>query len=151
MDLGGARSRSGRPRRPTVVVAGAATLAALITGAILLQGLLDESGPYESTVAVTDDLDVLVVVDPGTVGRNTIHLYLLDARGHPSTRAEAIELLLTRLGRTEEPSRIHPFPAGPGHWVASTVIGQPGPWRLDVVPELDVGGSSRASLRLDIE
>jgi len=78
------------------------------------------------------------VVDPNSVGRNTLHLYVLDATGRPSDQVDDLRLELTYTPAGVGPFRLTPFAAGPGHWIASTEdLSFAGEWEIRVVAGVD--------------
>jgi copper transport protein len=116
----------------------------LLVGVLLVTGVLATTQPaaeaagfgglFETTAALGDELELDVVVDPNTVGRNTVHLYVLDATGRPSDQVDDLRLELTYLPAGVGPIRITPFFAGPGHWIASTdELSFVGEWELRVI------------------
>ena len=119
--------------------------ALLLVGVLVLTGFLavqrpaaEEAGVtglYETSVAITDELDLDVVVDPNRAGEtNAIHLYVLDATGRPAGEAEDLRLELFYEPEEIGPIPVEPFPAGPGHWIANvTELSFPGDWRLTAV------------------
>jgi copper transport protein len=110
----------------------------LLTGFLATQRPAAEqagvTGLYDTSVAITDELDLDVVVDPNRAGEtNAIHLYVLDATGRPSGEVEDLALELLFEPEDIGPLPVEPFPAGPGHWVANVdELTFPGQWRLTV-------------------
>lgn len=98
--------------------------------------LLDESGPV--VVDVTEaDVRVQFILDPGRVGTNDIHLFLLDEVGMPIEVEEvtvSIESEALGVGRIEQPlTRL-----GAGHHTGSTGdLGRAGEWEVHVVVRPD--------------
>lgn len=114
----------------------------LLTGGLVsTQPAADEAGLggyYQTTVALTDELDVDLVVDPNRAGRNTVHIYVLDPTGRPSTDVEDLVLELTYVPQGIGPIPVEPFFAGPGHWTANIDdLAFAGPWEIRVVAGLD--------------
>jgi copper transport protein len=115
----------------------------LVTGVLVATQPASEAagfgGLYETTAALGDDgLEIDVVVDPNEVGRNAIHLYVLDETGRPSADVEDLMLELTYVPEGIGPIPIEPFFAGPGHWVAnSDELAFPGDWQIRVIAGLD--------------
>jgi copper transport protein len=114
----------------------------LVTGALVATQPASEAagfgGLFEATAPLGEGLEIDVVVDPNEVGRNAIHLYVLDATGRPSAEVEDLMLELTYLPESIGPIPIEPFFAGPGHWVAnSDELAFPGDWEIRVVAGLD--------------
>jgi len=95
-------------------------------------------GLFETTSALGDELELDLVVDPNSVGRNTLHLYVLDATGRPSDQVDDLRLELTYTPAGVGPFRLTPFAAGPGHWIASTEdLSFAGEWEIRVVAGVD--------------
>lgn len=95
-------------------------------------------GLYESTQPLAEGYEVDLVVDPNRVGRNAVHLYVLDGTGRPATDVEDLSLQLTFPERDIGPLGLEPLPAGPGHWVATIdEFVFPGEWRVRVIVGLD--------------
>lgn len=96
------------------------------------------TGAYQVTVALTDDYDIDLVVDPNQVGRNAIHVYVLDATGRPAGDIEDLRVELTYVPEQIGPIVIEPFVAGPGHWVANIDdLRFAGEWEVRVVAGID--------------
>jgi copper transport protein len=114
----------------------------LITGFLVSQQPAAEEaglrGLYETTAPLGDELQVQVVVDPNQVGRNAIHLYVLDATGRPAADIDELRLELTYLDEGIGPIELEPLFAGPGHWVANTdELRFTGDWEIRVVAGID--------------
>ncbi len=121
---------------------------ALLSGVLLLTGVLATTQPaaeaagfggvFETTTPLGADLELDLVVDPNVVGRNTLHLYVLDATGRPSAGVEDLRLELTFVPAGVGPIRIEPFFAGPGHWIATTEdLSFAGEWEVRVIAGVD--------------
>lgn len=95
---------------------------------------LTEAQPFNQTVPLTDDVDVNLLVTPGAVGLNEMHLTYIDEQGLLVDRVESVvvEMYLPSEG-------IGPIPAngatlGPGHYLVTTEnLAVAGVWRLEVV------------------
>jgi copper transport protein len=130
--------------------------ALLVTGFLVVQRPAAEAagvtGLYDTTVAVTDDLDLDVVVDPNEAGRtNAIHLYALDATGRPSGEVEDLELSLTYDEQGIGPFVVEPFPAGPGHWVANVdELTFAGDWTVEVTLGIDRFTEERVEITVPV-
>lgn len=122
--------------------------AAVIAGVLVVTGVLVATQPaseaagfgglYETTAPLGNGLEIDVVVDPNEVGRNAIHLYVLDETGRPSAEVEDLMIELTYLPEGIGPIPIEPFFAGPGHWVAnSDELAFAGDWQIRVVAGTD--------------
>jgi copper transport protein len=115
----------------------------LVTGFLVVQRPAADAagvtGIYDTRVAITDDLELEVVVDPNRAGEtNAIHLYVLDATGRPAGEVEDLRLQLAYEPQDIGPFDIEPFPAGPGHWIANVdELTFPGEWRLRATAGVD--------------
>nr|WP_274388228.1 CopD family protein [Salsipaludibacter albus] len=96
------------------------------------------SGAFDTVVALTDDIDVNVVVDPNRAGANEIHAYVLDDTGRPLDAVEEVRFELTQVDEDIGPIERTPLPAGPGHWVLTgSELVVPGTWQVTTVVALD--------------
>ncbi len=88
-------------------------------------------GPY-ATTAQLGDLELNLVVDPATAGRNQIHLYLTNSSGQPTDVDEAT-VSATLASRQIGPLRLEAHQAGPGHFlVHGAQLALAGDWQLRV-------------------
>ena len=131
-----------RQLRSTVRIEAVVLVAVLlVTGFLVTQRPAAEAagltGLYDTSVVLTDDLELDLVVDPNRAGLNTLHLYVLED-GRPSTRVDDLILELTFVPEGIGPIVIEPFFAGPGHFVATTDdLMFAGDWEVRVVAGLD--------------
>ena len=71
------------------------------------------------------------MVDPARVGRNEIHLYLLDRSGQPARGVAEVRLAASLSSPALGPLRFSTTPAGPGHFIAvAAQFPIAGSWRL---------------------
>lgn len=92
------------------------------------------TGPVAETAALTDDLDVDLVVDPAEPGLNALHVYVVDPSGQPSDRIEDLRLEFTFVDEGIGPIDVEPFVAGPGHWTANvTDLTFAGSWEVRIL------------------
>ena len=129
-------------RRTVAFEAGGLVAVLLLTGMLVVQqpaaDELGVTGAFQTTVSLTDELDLDLVVDPNEVGRNAIHLYVLDATGRPAADVEDLRLELVYADQDIGPFPVEPFSAGPGHWVANVdELRFPGEWQVRVVVGVD--------------
>lgn len=115
---------------------------ALLTGLLVTQPAPAAGGggpePVAVTLELTDELDLDLVVDPPRSGAHTIHAYVLDRTGQPSSEVEDLRLELTFVPEGIGPLRLSPMPAGTGHWLAATdELTFAGTWEVRVVVGLD--------------
>ena len=121
---------------------------AVLVGVLLVTGVLATTQPaaeaagfgglFQTTTALGDELELDVVVDPNAVGRNTVHLYVLDATGRPSDQVDDLRLELTYAPAGVGPIPLTPFFAGPGHWIATTEdLSFAGEWEVRVIAGVD--------------
>ncbi len=97
------------------------------------------TGAFDTLVAIPDtDMQLNLVVDPNRVGRNEIHLYVLDDTGRPVSDLDSVQLELTQPARDIGPIVREPYVAGPGHWqLDGRDLGVPGEWVITLVVGLD--------------
>jgi copper transport protein len=96
------------------------------------------TGVYETTAALTDELEVDLIVDPNRAGRNAIHVYVVDATGRPADDLDDLRLELTYLPEDIGPFELEPFFVGPGHWTATVdELAFAGEWQVRVVVGVD--------------
>lgn len=96
------------------------------------------TGAFDTLVAIDDDLQLNLVVDPNRVGYNDIHFYILDRTGRPHGDLESVEVELTQPERDIGPIVREPFVAGPGHWqLESNDLVVPGEWVIELVVGTD--------------
>jgi copper transport protein len=82
-----------------------------------------------ATVPVTVNL----VVDPNRAGRNSIHMYFLDATGRVAEVPNGVTLRISFPAQSIGPFERQPFLAGPGHYqLDSTDLSIPGHWTIEV-------------------
>ncbi len=105
------------------------------------------TGAAQVVVPLSEGLDVEVIVDPNEVGRNALHIYVLDATGRPAGDVDDLALELTYVPEDIGPFRVEPFFVGPGHWTANVgTLRFPGEWRIDVIAGVDRFTEARASV-----
>ena len=114
---------------------------ALITGSLATTQPASEAaglgGWYEVTAPLDEELEVDLVVDPNRVGRNTIHIYVLDGTGRPAEQVDDLTLELAYPEQDLGPIPIEPFFAGTGHWIATVDdLTFPGDWEVEVTAGL---------------
>jgi copper transport protein len=128
----------------------------LVTGFLVVQRPAADAagvtGLYDTRVAMTDELDLEVVVDPNRAGEtNAIHLYALDATGRPAGEVEEVRLELHYAPEDIGPFTVEPFPAGPGHWIANVdELTFAGEWRLTVIAGVDRFTEERVELTVPV-
>ncbi|MFA9431642.1 copper resistance CopC/CopD family protein [Egicoccus sp. AB-alg2] len=115
---------------------------ALLTGFLVSQRPAAEAagvtGAYQTTVALTEEYDVDLVVDPNQVGLNAIHVYVLEQTGQPTGDVQDLRLELTYVPQQIGPIEIEPFLVGPGHWTANIEdLRFAGEWEVRVVAGID--------------
>ncbi|HSK22152.1 MAG TPA: CopD family protein, partial [Egicoccus sp.] len=107
------------------------------------------TGAYQVTVALTEEYDVDLVVDPNRVGRNAIHVYVLDTTGRPADAVEDLRVELTYVPEQIGPIVIEPFVAGPGHWTANVDdLRFAGEWDIRVIAGIDRFTEADARIRV---
>ena len=131
-----------RLRRTLRLEAGILVLVLGLTGVMVATQPASEAaglgGFYEVTATLDEGLELDLVVDPNEAGRNTIHLYVLDANGRPAADVEDVALELTYAPQAIGPIPIEPFFAGTGHWIATVDdLAFAGDWDIRVVVGVD--------------
>lgn len=92
------------------------------------------TGAFDTLVAVDEDLQLNLVVDPNRVGHNDIHFYVLDRTGRPHSDLASVAVELTQPERDIGPIVREPFVAGPGHWqLEGNDLAVPGEWIIELV------------------
>lgn len=96
------------------------------------------TGAFDTLVAVTEDLQVNLVVDPNRAGFNEIHLYVFDRTGRTVSDLDSFLLRLSLPNRDIGPIDRTPFVAGPGHWqVDGRDLAIAGEWEIEIVIGVD--------------
>lgn len=75
-----------------------------------------------------------MTVEPASVGPNTIHIYLIDAKtGAQFTATKELTATARLPARHIGPLRLHPTLAGPGHYVFNSAVLSPGgTWQIEI-------------------
>jgi copper transport protein len=96
------------------------------------------TGAFDTLVAVDEDLQVNLVVDPNRAGHNEIHLYVFDRTGRTVSDLDSFLLRLSMPDRDIGPIERTPFVAGPGHWqLDGRDLAIAGEWEIEIVIGLD--------------
>ena len=124
-------------RRFARTVAGELCLMLVVIG---LTAALVEQRPAKSQISAggrtrsrrgSGRYELDLVVDPARVGRDEIHLYLLERNGQPARGIAEVRLAATLSSPSLGPLRFTTTPAGPGHFVATSAqFPIAGSWRL---------------------
>ena len=110
-----------------------------------------EGGVYVATLPVTDDLDVELVVSPGTTGTNQVHVTYYAELGRPSDEVLSAEIRLRLPEDDIGPIVLEPPKAGPGHFFTTTdALSVPGTWQVEVVTRLDEFTAERTTTPVPI-
>ena len=115
----------------------------LLLAVLLVTGVLQNQRPaaetlgigglFQTTVTLTEDLKVDVVVDPNVAGQNAIHFYLLDETDRTVSDVEEVTMELSMPSQDIGPIERTPVVAGPGHWVTTgRELAVPGLWEITV-------------------
>lgn len=130
-------------------VAGLVAVLAVTAALVYLQPASEAAGitgAYSTYVDVGQGRELNVVVDPNRVGRNEIHLYLLDRTGRPAA-AEELTVRLSMPAKDIGPITRAPQAAGPGHWLhAGSELSIPGRWQLQVSARISEFEELRATV-----
>jgi copper transport protein len=91
-------------------------------------------GPFSVNASLGPAL-LEMTVEPAKVGLNTIHLYLIDAKTGAQYRATKELVVTARLpSKGIGPLQLHPYLAGPGHYVLDSAVLSPGgTWDIEIV------------------
>jgi copper transport protein len=105
--------------------------------------------PVDITRTLPQDRSLQLVIDPGQVGSNTIHVYVLAATGQPDDTVTFITATADNTRREFEGLNLELIPAGPGHYT-STGVTFPftGAWNINV--RVNRGGFSEERVKLPI-
>lgn len=113
----------------------------LLVALLLVTGVLQNERPaaealgiggaFQTTEALTEDLNLDIVVDPNIAGQNQIHLYLLNDADRTVSDVEGVTMELTLPEQDIGPIEREPVVTGPGHWVLSgRELALPGTWEI---------------------
>ena len=107
------------------------------------------SGAFDTVVALADDTDLNLVVDPNRAGANQVHVYVLDETGRPVGDVEGVTMELVQVAEDVGPLRRTPRPSGPGHWILSgSELAIPGPWEITTIVGIDEFTEERATVEV---
>jgi copper transport protein len=120
-------------------IVGLVVVLAVTSGLVAITPARDAAatgGVYSSTVAYLDG-QMSFVVDPGRVGTNEMHVYLLDSTGRA---ADSLEKVTIRMSLPDEglgPIERETAKAGSGHWSLDTSdLTIAGDWEMEVVGQV---------------
>jgi copper transport protein len=124
------------------IEAGLLAVVLLVTGFLVSQPpavvAAATDGPVQASAPLADGLTVDLVVDPGSAGRNALHVYVLEPTGQPSDRVDELWLELTFVPADIGPIERELFPVEPGHWTGIVDdLTFAGTWQVRVVAMLD--------------
>ncbi len=110
------------------------------------------TGPFTETVAMGEEYELNITVDPNRAGENTMHLYLY--RTDDRSLADEVEQLTLELALPANDIAAitrEPTVTGPGHW---TLIGPelsiPGQWELTARARVTEFDEASATLQLPV-
>ena len=93
-------------------------------------------GVYSSTVAYLDG-QMSFVIDPGRVGTNEMHVYLLDSTGRADDSLEKVTIRMSLPDEGFGPIERETEKAGAGHWSLDTSdLTIAGDWEMEVVGQV---------------
>jgi copper transport protein len=143
-------------RRTTLLEVVGLALVLALTGFLVSQRPAAEAagvtGAYEVTAALTDDLEVDLIVDPSRAGRNAVHVYVLDATGRPADDVDDLRLELIYVPEDIGPFELEPFAVGPGHWTATIDdLAFAGEWQVRVLAGIDRFTEATAELSVVVD
>jgi copper transport protein len=109
-------------------------------------------GPASGTADLGEQV-LDYTVDPARIGRNQMHLYLLDAEdGSQFDGAREITASATLRSKDIGPLQVELRKAGPGHYVAPNLqLGAPGEWLVRVEVRTSRFDQSEARIEVDVE
>jgi len=107
-------------------------------------------GVFSSTVAFRGGT-LSFVVDPGKVGLNEFHVYMLDAARQPDDTVENMTLRMSLPSKGVGPLEQAMEKAGPGHWTLdSSDLTIPGKWQITTVGEVSKFEDATATFAVDV-
>jgi hypothetical protein len=92
------------------------------------------SGPF-STNTTIGSAELEMTVEPATVGLNTMHLYLIDAKtGAQFTATKELTATARLSSKGIGPLPLKATLAGPGHYILSSAVLSPsGTWEMEII------------------
>ena len=156
--LAGRRAARIAPERlGRVLATEAALLVAIVLVTTLLTGTIPPSTtatraqPSSQTLPVTDEVDVNLLVTPGSTGLNEIHVTYLDASGSLTDRIESVTVEMTLPFEGIGPIVINGPEIEPGHFLVITEnLTVAGVWRMDVVSRIGTTEQRRTTFEVPI-
>lgn len=144
--LGRGADRVGALRRAVRLEVIGLVVVLSVTGVLTtLRPARSEAGigePFSQYVALGEEYQLNVTVDPNVAGTNQVHIYLLGADGRPADVTDEVALRFSMPANDIAPIERIPSPAGPAHWsIAGPELSIPGPWLVEVtarVSEFDL-------------
>ena len=108
------------------------------------------SGLYNATQPMGDG-SANLVVDPAKAGRNSVHVYLLDAKGGADDRATAVTFELSLPEKQLGPIDREPVKVAPGHYqLLSSDLLYPGTWTIAIKARLSRFEETSASFEVPV-
>ena len=109
------------------------------------------SGPF-STNTTLGPAELEMTVEPARVGLNTIHIYLINARtGTQFTATKELVATATLPSKGIGPLPLKVTPAGPGHYILSSVVLSPGgSWQIKLTDRVSEFESFTRSVKVPI-
>lgn len=110
------------------------------------------SGPFSATERL-GPARLEMTVDPARVGRNAMHLYLLDPRtGAQYTATKQLRVLARLPSKRIGPLRLPARQAGPGHYVVEAgVLGVAGDWEVELISRVSDFDEYRTTVKVPID
>lgn len=126
-----------------------AVTAALVSYA---PAISEGSGPFTATERL-GPARLEMTVDPARVGRNEMHLYLLNPRtGAQYTGVKQLRVLVRLPSKRIGPLRLPAREAGPGHYVVEAgVLGVAGEWEVELIGRVSEFDEYRTKVEVPID
>jgi copper transport protein len=137
-------------RTEAVVLGAVVAVTAALVAAQPAAEVAGVTGPFSTAVAVGENADLSMTIDPNQAGANSIHLYLLDDTGRP-VEASNLELRLSLPANEIGPIVRSPTFIAPGHWVhTGRELAIAGRWQIEAVVTIDRFEQRRAAVTVDV-
>jgi len=110
-----------------------------------------EAQPFNQTVALTDGVDMNLLVTPGAVGLNELHVTYIDDQGLIDESVESVVVEMNLPAEGIGPITANGATLGPGHYVVTTEnLAVTGVWRIEVVSRVGLFDQLRTTFEVPI-
>jgi copper transport protein len=107
--------------------------------------------PFSETVSVADDLELQLLITPGAVGRNELHVTYIDAMGLLDDRVESVILEMSLPDVDIGPITTNAVQLDPGHYLLTTDrLTVAGTWTIEVVTRIGAFDQQRSTFTVPI-